>query len=447
MMNISIITVFPEIHENFLRLSLIGRAIQNGSITINMVKLSDLCPPKERIDEPTVGPGSGMIIKPSLIEQAINHCQEQWGPGEKIFFSPQGTKLTQRVLKAMAAPYVCQENQADQTVAQVPSKHLILVCSRYEGIDARVESEYADHVISIGDYVLMGGDIPAQVFLEGFLRLLPGIVGKWESVEKESFSGPFLDHPEYGLPVEWHGMKLPEIIQSGNHAAINQWRTDQACKKTILNRFDWFASSQPDEKEIQLALKHIPAHYVVLMHTQVKIKDGTIGNTSVTSIDLHDTARSCSTYGVKNFFMVSPLADQQSIMSIFLDFWQSDEGKHYNPSRHHAVSKVRATHSLDQVIEMITQQEGVAPLIIATSAKSHGHAKTIDYGMQSKVWQLNRPILFLFGTGQGLEDALVEKSDFLLVPVQGMTTYNHLSVRSAIAIILDRWLGLHPRIE
>lgn len=443
-MKISIITVFPEIHETFLKLSIIGRAIEKGLISVNLVRLSDLIGPKLRIDEPTVGPGTGMIIKPELIEQAITACEQQHGPGIKVFFSPQGTKLTQPILREMAASIATTRDRHTESV--VTPAHLILVCSRYEGIDARVEAVYADHVISIGDYVLMGGDIPAQVFLEGFLRLIPGVVGKMESVEKESFSGPFLDHPEYGLPVEWHGMRIPEIVQSGNHAAIDEWRVNEACKKTILHRFDWFASAQPDKQDIKRAQNYIPSHYLALMHTQVKIKDGTIGNTSVTSIDLHDAARSCATYGIKSCFMVSPLTDQQSIISIFLDFWQSEQGKHYNTSRHHAVSKVKAALTLDEVIANITEQEGASPIIISTSAKMYDHEKMIDYASQDRVWAGNRPVLFLFGTGQGLEDALVQKSDFLLLPIQGMTDYNHLSVRSAIAIILDRWLGLHPRL-
>lgn len=448
-MKISIITVFPEIHETFLKTSIIRRAIEKNIVSINLVRFSDFCAPKERIDEPVVGPGAGMIIKPEVVAQAIESCQTRWGIGKKIFFSPQGTKLTQQVLKKLANQYVPSTIQTETISPSTEQSeiHLILVCSRYEGMDARVESLYADHVLSIGDYVVMGGDIPAQVFLEGFLRLIPGVVGTWESVTHESFSGSFLDYPEYGLPVVWERQRIPEIVQSGNHAAIQNWRLNEACKKTIIHRFDWFSASGPTKDDIRRAQQYIPAHYVALMHTQVKLKDGTIGTTSITSIDLHDTARSCATYGVKNFFMVSPLADQQAIMATFLDFWQSDEGKRYNSSRHHAVSKVQPTYTLEQTIEKITLQEGTKPLVIATSAKSYLHQQIIDYKSQGKVWAINRPVLFLFGTGQGLDDSVIEKCDFLLLPIEGMTDFNHLSVRSAIAIILDRWLGLHPTLD
>jgi tRNA (guanine37-N1)-methyltransferase len=473
-MKISIITVFPELHTTFLATSIIGRACERGLVTVRTLRLSDFCVPKERIDEPVVGPGAGMIIKPEVIERAITACENDWGLGYKIFFSPQGTKLTQRYLRSITTQLFkapgdsnnsndgCSSRYASPSNALEPSPrlrptgetagipaqaspHIILICSRYEGIDARIEQHYADAVISIGDYVVTGGDIPAQIFLEGFLRLLPGVVGKQESVTEESFSGALLDYPEYGLPVEWKEMRIPEIVQSGNHAAIKKWRTQQALRTTLLRRFDWFASSQPTPEECANALQTIPPHYVALMHTQVKLKDGTVGTTSITSIDLHDTARSCATYGIKNFFMVTPLVDQQAIIATFLDFWRSDFGKNYNQSRYHAVNKVLPTLNLDEVITAITNTEGKAPLIIATSAKEYTHISTIDFTQQGTVWQHDRPVLLLFGTGQGLDDALIEKCDYLLGPVSGMTTYNHLSVRSAIAIVLDRWLGLHPQ--
>lgn len=444
-MKISIITVFPEIHETFLKTSIIGRAIEKGLISFNLIRMADFCQPKERIDEPTAGPGTGMIIKPDIIERAIASCEQQWGQGYKIFFSPQGVKLTQPVFKQLAQTFFAPQNiepLIEQQPSQKSTKHLILICPRYEGMDERVESYYADMVVSIGDYVLMGGDIPAHVFLEGLLRLMPGIVGKWESVEHESFTGPFLDYPEYGLPVEWKGVKIPDIVQSGNHAAIEEWRAQQACEKTKLKRFDWFTSNNPDKKSVQRMAASIPPHYVALMHTQIKLKDGLVGNTSITSLDLHDTARSCATYGVKNFFMVSPLVDQQAIIATFLDFWHSDIGKEYNPSRYHAVNKVKPVHTFADVIADITKQEGKAPVIVATSAKEHPHIQKIDYTQQGIVWKHNQPVLFLFGTGQGLADSLVDQCNFLLAPIRGMTEFNHLSVRSAMAVILDRWLGL-----
>ncbi|MBM3893471.1 tRNA (guanosine(37)-N1)-methyltransferase TrmD [Candidatus Dependentiae bacterium] len=446
MITISIITVFPELHESFISLSLLGKAQEKGLLKINLIRFSDFVAPKERIDQQLCGPGAGMMLKPEVVEKAINHCIDTHGDGFKIFFSPQGTVMTQPVVKLLAEELFDSPSTDTQQPALLNHAHIILVCPRYEGMDARVEQEYADTVISIGDYVLMGGDLPAQVLLEALLRYAPGIVGNAESVEADSFTGPLLDHPAYTLPVTWHEQEIPPIIRSGNHEAIAQWRREQACKKTILQRFDWFRAAQPSKELCNEAKKTIPPHYVVLMHDQVKLADGSIGTSSVTSIDIHDTARSCATYGIQNFFLVTPLVDQLSIVETFLNFWHSERGKKYNPSRFKAVSRVRTEISLARVLTSIEAETGKKPLVITTSAKIMSHATTIDYHSQGTVWAHNRPIVFIFGTAQGLADEVVNQSDYLLLPITGMTDYNHLSVRSAMAIILDRWLGLQPKL-
>jgi len=443
MVTISIISVFPQIHESFISLSLIGKAREKGLLTVNLIRFADFVEVKERIDQPLCGPTAGMILKPEVVEKAINHCVSTYGDGFKIFFSPQGTQLSQPLLQELGAKLFSHEPAPQKSSAH--HTHIILVCPRYEGMDARVEATYADAIISIGDYVLMGGDLPAQVMLEGLLRYAPGIVGNADSVEHDSFTGPFLDHPAYTLPVTWHGQEVPAIVRSGNHEAIRTWHREEACRTTLLKRFDWFASSNPAPTDTALARKLIPPHYVVLMHDQIKLPDGRIGTTSVTSIDIHDTARSCATYGVENFFIVTPLTQQLAIVQTFLDFWHSAEGQAYNPSRYDAVRRVQTATSLAVVLERIRAATGKEPVIITTSAKNISHSNIIDFHDQGAVWQHDRPVVFLFGTGQGLADELVAASDYLLVPVKGMTNYNHLSVRSAMAIILDRWLGLQPR--
>lgn len=449
-MKISILTVFPELHEQFLASSLIARAQEKGLIECSVIRFSDMCQPKERIDEPTCGHGVGMIIKPEVIARAIESAEAKWGSGFTIFFSPQGTTLTQKKIQILAQKFFAtNEEQAavpDQADVQknAAEPHIILVCSRYEGVDARVEAFYADLVLSIGDYVLMGGDIPAQVFMEALLRYLPGVVGKQESVESDSFTGPLLDFPEYGLPVEWNGLQVPEVVRSGNHGQIDQWRREQAYSKTILNRFDWFISQPLADADKKQALEVIPPHYLVLMHSDVYVKaDGSKvkGTTSIASIDIHDLARSCATYGIKNFFLVSPLVDQKAILKTFMDFWMSDVGKRYNQTRFDALMRLVPASNFDEVIAQITAIEGVAPVVVTTSAKNYPHKKLIDYTSQGTVWKHRRPVLFVFGTGQGLCDELMERSDFVLLPLKGLTAYNHLSVRGATAIILDRWLG------
>ncbi|MBD3231744.1 hypothetical protein GF322_03710 [Candidatus Dependentiae bacterium] len=455
-MKISIITIFPEIFDAFFKISLVARAIEKGLIEFNIVRFSDIVNVKQRIDEPTCGPGSGMILKPAVVQHAIEKCENQWGKGYKVFFSPQGKKLDQRVLKKLAIRLFSKtidsnNEQIRKNECTSKNTHLILICPRYEGMDHRVEQYYADLIISIGDYVLMGGDIPAQVFLEGLLRYLPDVVGKKESVRQESFSSVFLDYPEYGLPVEWKNLKIPEIVLSGNHAQIDKWRKIQAAKKTIENRFDWFTKNFPSVEEIKVAKKFIPNHYVALMHTQVIVKNGMQGNTSIASLDIHDIARSSATYGIENYFVVTKLQDQKKILDTFLDFWLSNVGKKYNKTRFQAVSKVRSAMDFDDVLNQIRNKEKKEPLVIATSAKDYEQyineeTKIIDYFSQGKIFKRKRPVLIVLGTGQGLSESIIARCDYLLLPIKGMSEYNHLSVRSAAAIILDRWLGLNGEL-
>jgi hypothetical protein len=180
-----------------------------------------------------------------------------------------------------------------------------------------------------------------------------------------------------------------------------------------------------------------------LLHTDVLISDDKKqGTTSVTSLDIHDIARSSKTYGIKGYFIVTPLLDQQRIVQRLLDFWMSD-GVEYNASRHEAVKQVSVASNLDEVIASIEAIEGKKPLVVATSAREINHPQVISFYDQEKVWASERPILFIFGTGRGLTQERLERADFLLKPVKACTGYNHLSVRSAVAIVLDRWLGIN----
>lgn len=432
-MKISILTVFSELYTPFLQTSLIHRAQESGKITISVDEFFSFVAPKERIDAPTFGHGAGMLIRAEVVERAVTAKEEQFGPAYKIFFSPQGKKLDQPMLARIAKK--AQEKG-----------HMMLLPARYEGMDARVEEEYADEIVSVGDFVLMGGDIPAMMLLEGMLRLVPGVVGKEESVREDSFSGSLVDYPEYAAPVTWRGKEVPEIIRSGNHEAIRQWHADQAAEKTVKHHFSWLRSHEVDVEVKKRVAKCMPAHYVVLMHGDVMVGDGNIsGATSVTSIDIHDIARSGATYGIKNFFVTTPLADQQRIVEKLLTFWNTQVGINYNPHRHKALRRVKLTSNLDEVIAAIEAQEGQKPLLLATSARVMGHQNQISYDDQEIVWESGRPVLFLLGTGQGLSPEIVAKTDYLLRPLHGFTDYNHLSVRSAAAIIFDRWLGINEK--
>jgi tRNA (guanine37-N1)-methyltransferase len=432
-MNISILTVFDQLYEPFVHTSLVGRAQEKNIVHIDVQSFFSYVQPKERIDAPTFGPGAGMLIRPDVVQKAIEDKQAQYGPAFKIFFSPRGEKIDQRTFETVAAR--AQEYG-----------HLMLLPARYEGMDARVEAEYADMILSVGDFVLMGGDIPAMMLLEGVLRLIPQVVGKTESVEHDSFTGPFVDFPAYTEPVEWKGIRVPDIVRSGNHGAIEQWRSEQAVHQTVREHFSWLRSQELSSCDKEKAHAVIPPHYVALMHSDVLVGEARIpGMTSVTSIDIHDIARSAKTYGMTGFFIVTPLVDQQKVVHKMLDFWKKGVGFDYNRCRYDAIQLVDLVDSLGAVVEAIEKKEGKKPLIIATSALRAQAQQVISFFDQKKVWQADRPVLILVGTGQGLDQSVIDRSDFLFVPIEGFVAFNHLSVRSAAAIVFDRWLGINQQ--
>jgi len=436
-MHISILSVFPEMYQQFLNTSLVKRAQDAGQVSITTHSFFSEVAPKKRIDAPTFGCGDGMLLKPEIIEKAYNGATQN---GKKklfrVFFSPQGEKLNQHLLKEIYK----KSTKCDG---------LLLVASRYEGMDARVEQEYADMHVSVGDFVLMGGDLPAMMLTEGLLRLVPEVVGKESSVEQDSFSGPFVDYPEYTAPVEWKGLRVPDVIRSGDHKEVARWRKDQAVKKTVQQHFSWLRKHHLSDLEKIQCKKYMPAHYIALCHSNVRIGPEKVsGTTSVTSMDIHDVARSSNTYGIDGFFIVTPLWDQQKIVQRFLSFWKSDHGAEYNRGRQESVSLVEVVIDLEKAIEVIEKKEGVRPIIVGTTAREFDLSlQRIHFDDQDKLWQKKKPILFLFGTGKGFTDELLQKCDYLLAPITGLSTFNHLSVRSAIAIVLDRWLGIDQKYK
>ncbi len=448
-MVISILSLVPELFESFCSTSIIKKAVEKGIIKFNIVNLLKEVEPKVRVDAKTVGPGPGMVIKPEVIEAGIKKSEEFFGKAFKIFFSPQGELLTQKKLHQFIKDHV-NFNQHEAVIENEiifqnrSTNHILLVCPRFEGVDARVEEFYADLVLSIGNFVLLGGDLPAQVFLEGFIRLIPGVLGNQDSLVSESFESPIFDYPEYCKPDQWAGLSFPEVLLSGNHEKIDQWRTKIALQNTVKKRFDVFRSHHEAKRFGIEAINEIPNHYAVIMHDKVKNKEGLVGTTSIKSLDLHDISRSAKTYGIKTLFVVQPLEDQQKIATEFFDFWTEGRGQKQHSTRTEAVENLEIFSSLEEVLEKIEKKEKKKPVLVTTSAKKFPGKEVLFYSDQKKAWGLNKPLLLVFGTGYGLADEIMEKSDFVLAPIEGMVEYNHLSVRAAASIIFDRWLGLNP---
>lgn len=204
----SIISIFPVMIENFIRYGLVAKAIDKGIVTVECFDLRDFSNNKHRkVDDRPFGGGAGMVVMPQPLFDAIDHVKENC-PGKVILFSAYAEPLTQRKIKELAG-----------------QKHLILVCGRYEGVDQRVIDSLVDEEISIGDYVLMGGETAAQVVIESVSRMLDGVIGNPESIETDSFyDEDQFSFPQYTQPRDYNGLKVPDVLLTGNHKDITEWR-------------------------------------------------------------------------------------------------------------------------------------------------------------------------------------------------------------------------------
>jgi tRNA (guanine37-N1)-methyltransferase len=217
---IDVFTIFPGMVEGPLRESLLGKAIQAGVVDVRVHDIRAFVTDKHRqVDDEPYGGGPGMVLKPEPVFAAV----ESLGEGTKrvIVLSPAGRRLEQSFVRELAK-----------------EPWLVLISGRYEGVDERVVEGLPAEEVSIGDYVLSGGEIPALVVLEAVTRLVPGVVGKEESLERESFEDGALDHPHYTRPSEFRGMAVPDVLLSGNHAEVERWRREAAREKTRRNRPD-----------------------------------------------------------------------------------------------------------------------------------------------------------------------------------------------------------------
>lgn len=220
-MRIDVLTIFPGIFESPLRESLLGKAIEKGVLDVRVHDIRDHATDKHRqVDDESYGGGPGMVMKPEPIFAAVEALEPD--PKRVLLLSPAGRRLDQALVRELAV-----------------EPWLVLVAGRYEGVDERVVEGLGAEEISIGDYVLSGGEVPALVVLEAVTRLVPRVIGRDESHERDSFGQDgLLDHPHYTRPPEFRGMAVPEVLLSGDHAAIERWRREASREKTRRNRPD-----------------------------------------------------------------------------------------------------------------------------------------------------------------------------------------------------------------
>lgn len=239
-MNFHILTLFPDMVMDGLNTSIIGRAAARELLSIEAVNIRDFAVNKHnRVDDYTYGGGAGMLMQAEPVYRAYQSVEARIGHRPRvIYLSPQGQTFSQQ----MAEEFAEEED-------------LVFLCGHYEGIDERVLEEIVTDYVSIGDYVLTGGELPAMVMIDAISRLIPGVLHNDVSAEFETFQDNLLEYPQYTRPEEWHGRKVPEILLSGHHANIEKWRREQSVIRTAKSRPDLLEEAELTETERELAQK------------------------------------------------------------------------------------------------------------------------------------------------------------------------------------------------
>lgn len=236
-MKIDILSLFPEFFDSFLEWSIIGRAIKDEKVLIQNINIRDFSKNKhKKVDDYPFGGGSGMLMKAEPVFDAIESVKKD--NSRIIYLSPQGKTINQKLVNELSA-----------------EEHLVLLCGHYEGLDNRIIENYIDDEISLGDFVLTGGELPAMVLVDSIVRLLPGVLRSEESYENDSHYNGVLENPQYTRPRIFKGHTVPEVLLSGDHKKIDEWRKEESLRTTLLKRPDLLQSRKLSKEELEILAK------------------------------------------------------------------------------------------------------------------------------------------------------------------------------------------------
>ena len=232
-MRFDILTLFPDMFSSPFQESILAKAIGKGLIEVRTINIRDFALDKHQVvDDAPYGGGQGMVMKVEPIARAIERVKLENPSAWTIYLTPEGKPLNKEILRDLSS-----------------QSHLILLCGRYEGVDERVRQLFVDEEISIGDYVLTGGELAAMVLIDAVSRLLPGVLGSDRSAEEDSFFGSLLEYPQYTRPASFRGHNVPEVLLSGNHQAISLWRRKEALRRTWLRRPELLSEASLSEED------------------------------------------------------------------------------------------------------------------------------------------------------------------------------------------------------
>ncbi len=240
----TVLTIFPEMFDPFWAHGIIRKAIEEKKILTSTINIRDYAQDRHQVtDDRPYGGGSGMVMKPEPLAGAIRDAAQRIPEAKTVLLTPQGRVFDQRMAQELAS-----------------SDGLVLVCGRYEGVDERVCHDLVDYEISIGDYVLTGGELAAMIIIDAVTRLIPGVLGGEQAAEKDSFANGLLEHAHYTRPRIFEGSQVPEVLLSGHHQEIEKWRLESSLMRTLLKRSDLLQKKDLDRQEIEILNKW---HHVI----------------------------------------------------------------------------------------------------------------------------------------------------------------------------------------
>lgn len=390
-MRFTVITAFPEFFGNFLSTSIVGRAVRNAFIEVKLVDLRSFGRGGYRqIDDYAFGSGGMVLMAQPLCEALETVRKSEADKPFVVYPTPQGVLLTQEIVETLAR-----------------QEHVVIVCGHYEGLDERFVEREVDLEVTIGDCVLTGGEIPAMTVIDAVSRLIPGVVGRSEAVEEDSFYKGMLDHPHYTRPASWEGMDVPEVLLSGNAAAIDEWRQKQAVKRTLSRR--------PDLLTRNSLLGYIRGGVFLAFEMYSAALD---------SERLGDLAELCGSYGVRRLFLIVRNPEERDV------FRQMLNGEHFRDKEH-----LRLMPSLNHAIDKIAEKEGM-PLVVGV------HDIPCDaswHWLEVKRLMLEKggAVLFLLSAENEAENRNFDRCDVFMSLLQKGT----LPLAGKTAVVLDRFLG------
>ena len=428
MLHFHLVSLFTEFYDSPLSTALMAKAQAADILRFSRHDPRTFTTDVHRsTDDRPYGGGPGMVMLAEPLAACLRSIPRT---GRMLVMAPGGRPFTQTLARELA-----QEED------------ITIICGRYEGLDARLAEVFPLEPVCVGDVVLNGGETASMAVIEAVGRLVPGFMGKEASGDDESFSHGLLEYPHYTRPEVWEGHAVPEVLRGGNHAAIARWRREESLRMTVRHRPDLLEDA-PLTGEDAAVLAETPCLrpgrnlFACLIHYPVLLGEKNSGASSLTNLDIHDIARTSRTYGLGGFYVATPLDDQARMLAGILRHWTAGPAARHNPDRAEALGIVRHVDVMENAIADILARTGLRPRVLATSAQwpRKQEAPSIPL-VQVREWLRSGPVLLCFGTGHGLAPEALAQCDGQLRPLRFSGGYNHLSVRAAAAITLDRILG------